>query len=315
MLNSIRQLHHKKEIWPVMLTPFTDAGDIDYKGVRALVEWYEQAGVDGLFAVCQSSEMFFLSLEERVRLAAFVKKHANVPVIACGHISSDVATQMDELKRIGDTGIDALILVTNRLTPENGTAAQWEHAMGQILNGLDPTLPLGLYECPYPYKRLLSDNEIALLGSTGRFHFLKDTCCDIETLRRRLRILEGSQFLLYNANTATLLDSLHLGAAGFSGVMANFHPELYVALTHIWQSEGQASLLQSLLTLCSRIEGQLYPVNAKHHLKQLGLPISIYTRSRSHLEMSTLYKEEIRQMNILVEWTIQQMGLTFSIPN
>jgi len=52
-----------KEVWPVMLTPFTDTGGVDYNGLRNLIEWYEQAGVDGFFAVCQSSEMFFLSLE------------------------------------------------------------------------------------------------------------------------------------------------------------------------------------------------------------------------------------------------------------
>jgi len=308
MQDSVKEVREKKEVWPVMLTPFTCAGDIDYEGVSALIEWYEQAGVDGLFAVCQSSEMFFLSVEERVKLAAFVKKHAHVPVIACGHISSDAATQMDELRRIGDTGVDALVLVTNRLTPEDGTPAQWQYALEQILNGLDPALPLGLYECPYPYKRLLSDDEVALCGSTGRFHFLKDTCCDIEILKRRLSILQGSKLKLYNANTTTLLDSFNSGAAGFSGVMANFHPELYVALSQIWQDAEQAGLLQSLLTLCSRIESQLYPVNAKYHLSQLGLPINIYTRSRSHLELTNLFKDEIRQMNMLVEWAARQMG-------
>jgi len=308
MREPVGQSHHKKEVWPVMLTPFTDAGDVDYKGVRALIEWYEQAGVDGLFAVCQSSEMFFLSLEERVKLAAFVKKYANVPVIACGHISPDAATQMDELSRIGSTGVDALILVTNRLTTESGTSAEWQCALDNILSNLDPALPLGLYECPYPYKRLLSDEELALCGKSGRFHFLKDTCCDIEILGKRLNILEGSKLKLYNANTATLLDSFHFGAAGFSGVMANFHPELYVQLSQIWQDTERARLLQSLLTLCSRTESQLYPVNAKYHLSQLGLPISINTRSRNHLELTRLFKDEIRQMNMLVEWVKHQIS-------
>jgi len=291
---------HKKEVWPVMLTPFTDTGEVDYNGLRALIEWYEQAGVDGLFAVCQSSEMFFLSLEERVKIAAFVKKHASVPVIASGHISLDVSAQLYELQSIGDTGVDALVLVTNRFADENGTAAQRQNTFELILNKLDPALPLGLYECPYPYKRLLSDDEIALCGSTGRFRFLKDTCCDIETLRRRLKILEGSKLRLYNANTTTLLDSYYLGAAGFSGVMANFHPELYVLLSQLWQDAGRAKLLQSLLTTCSRIESQLYPVNAKYHLRHLGL--SIHTRSKNHMELTQAFKDEVRQMHVLTDF-------------
>jgi hypothetical protein len=75
-------------VWPTMVTPFTDADKVDYGALGELVEWYIDAGVDGLFAVCQSSEMFFLSLEERVSIAEFVVKKAagRVPVIASGHL-------------------------------------------------------------------------------------------------------------------------------------------------------------------------------------------------------------------------------------
>ena len=56
--------------WPVMLTPFTEDNKIDYDGLKELVDWYIKNGVSGMFAVCQSSEMFYLSLEERVKYAA-----------------------------------------------------------------------------------------------------------------------------------------------------------------------------------------------------------------------------------------------------
>ena len=63
-------------VWPVMLTPFTDHNEVDYPALERLTEWYIENGVSGLFAVCQSSEMFFLSLEERVKIAGFVKEKA-----------------------------------------------------------------------------------------------------------------------------------------------------------------------------------------------------------------------------------------------
>ena len=47
-------------VWPVMLTPFTAEGKIDYPALRRLVDFYIDSGVSGLFAVCQSSELFFL---------------------------------------------------------------------------------------------------------------------------------------------------------------------------------------------------------------------------------------------------------------
>lgn len=73
-------------VWPVMLTPYTEKNTVDYHALEKLVEWYAGQGADGLFAVCQSSEMFFLSLEERARIAAFVKKISPIPVIVSRHI-------------------------------------------------------------------------------------------------------------------------------------------------------------------------------------------------------------------------------------
>ena len=58
-----------KEIWPVMLTPFTEEGAVDFDSLERLIAWYEKGGVSGLFAVCQSSEMFSLSLRERLEIA------------------------------------------------------------------------------------------------------------------------------------------------------------------------------------------------------------------------------------------------------
>lgn len=65
-------------LWPVMITPFTQDGEIDYASLERLIAWYESNGVTGLFAACQSSETFFLSLREREELVRFVKQHAHV---------------------------------------------------------------------------------------------------------------------------------------------------------------------------------------------------------------------------------------------
>ncbi len=304
------QSESKKSVWPVMITPFTEAGSIDYPALGALIEWYEQNGVDGLFGVCQSSEMFFLSLKERVELAAFIKKNASVPVIVSGHVSYSREDQLDEVQRMADTGADAVILLSNRFAVEGDDRAVWRGNLEWLLGRLDKQIRLGLYECPYPYKHLLSREELELCASTGQFHFLKDTCCDLSLIRERIKTLSGSSMGLYNANTTTLLGSLRAGARGFSGVMANFHPDLYAWLVSNWEQELQkAELVQSVLTLCSFIEKQLYPVNAKYHLSQIGLPMTVATRSRNPLQLCELYKDEVRQMETLVGRVRAELGL------
>jgi 4-hydroxy-tetrahydrodipicolinate synthase len=126
--------HHQQStaaiegIVPVMLTPFDDAGAIDYAGLERLIEWYLAHGSDALFAVAQSSEMQFLSLAERAELARFVvdRVAGRVPVVASGHISDDLDSQVAELCAAAESGAQGVVLVTNHLDPQRkGSAAFW----------------------------------------------------------------------------------------------------------------------------------------------------------------------------------------------
>lgn len=293
------QLENINGLWPVMITPFTDAGEIDYASLEALIEWYERHGAAGLFAACQSSEIFYLSLREREKLVAFVKSHAHIPVIASGHISDGAEDQLEELTRMYKAGADALILITNRLAGPYESSEVFMARLQALMKALPQDAPLGFYECPYPYKRLITLDELRWCAESGRFRFMKDTCCDEKLLESRLQALQGSRLKLFNANTTTFLSSLRAGAAGFSGVMLNFHPELYGWLLRHWQdSPAEAEQLQAFLTVFSFIERQAYPVNAKYHLAQLeGVLKSDYTRVKHREIMTDTFRLEVRQMD------------------
>ncbi len=286
-------------LWPVMITPFTDEGEIDYASLERLIAWYEQGGATGLFAACQSSEIFYLSLQERTNLVRFVKDHAHIPVIASGHVSYGLNDQANELQAMCDAGADALIFITNRLCDPSRRDGSILPSVQALMEKLPNDIPLGFYECPYPFKRLISDDELKWCADSGRFAFMKDTCCDMETIRRRLEIIKGTPLQLFNANTTTLLDSLRAGAAGFSGVMMNFHIDLYSWLIQHWEDcPEKAELLQSFLTIFSLIERQYYPVNAKYHLKDIEHVLnSTYARTLSDAGLTETFRKEVQQMN------------------
>ncbi len=286
------------ELWPVMITPFTHDGKIDYDSLLRLIKWYEDRGATGLFAACQSSEIFYLSLEERVELVRFVVQHARIPVIASGHVSDDLVDQIEELKLMRAAGAQALILITNRLAKQDDPPEVFMRNLRTIMDALPADVPLGFYECPYPYKRLISLEELKWCADSGRFHFMKDTCCNIEMIQQRLKVIQGSPLKLFNANTTTLLDSLKAGAAGFSGVMMNFHPELYAWLARSWQERPEAAqLVQDFLTVFSFIELQVYPVNAKYHLQTVEHVLTeTFTRTKPDTLLTDTGKEEVRQL-------------------
>ncbi len=260
-------------IVPVMLTPFTVDEQIDYPALAKLIDWYLEKGVDALFAVCQSSEMQFLSLQERVELARFVVQHVDgrVPVIASGHISDDIAAQKEELLAMAQTNIDALVLVTNHLDPRNEGSETFFATLNTLLDALPKELPLGLYECPAPYRRLLTDDEFSWCANSGRFVVLKDVSCDLPTVERRVKLAQGTPLNVINANAAIAWPAILAGSQGFSGVFTNFHPELYSWLWHNGKTQrALADELAIFLSLGAVTETLGYPKNAKIYHQRLG---------------------------------------------
>lgn len=268
-------------IIPVMLTPFTSDNQIDYPGLAKLIDWYIANGADALFAVCQSSEMQFLSLDERVALAKFVVDHTQqrVPVIASGHISDDLAGQIAELSAMAQTGIDALVLVTNHLDPKNEGTEVFKHYLDAILAVLPSTMALGLYECPAPYRRLLSDEELMYCANSGRFRVLKDVSCDLETVTRRVSLVKDTPMAIVNANAAIAWEAMLAGSKGFCGVFTNFHPDLYHWLYHHGaQHRDAAEPLSLFLSLSAVAETIGYPKNAKVFHQRIGTFSSTHCR-------------------------------------
>ncbi|TDG00209.1 dihydrodipicolinate synthase family protein [Paenibacillus piri] len=288
-------------VWPTMVTPFTDSNEVDYNALERMIEWYIGHRVAGLFAVCQSSEMFYLTLAERAAIARFVveKARGRVQVIASGHISDSTEDQRTELRAMAETGVQAVVLVSNRLARQDESDDVWKRHAEELLAAV-PDVPFGIYECPYPYKRLLSPELLRWCESTGRFTFLKDTCCDTDRIRSKLDAVRGGGLRLYNANTATLLETLQIGIEGYSGIMGNFHPDLYVWLTrHYLDRPVEAEKLQHFLGLSSVIESQYYPVNAKYYLRLEGLPIGLHTRSKDSRLLTYSNRREIEQLYAL----------------
>ncbi|CAM2339375.1 dihydrodipicolinate synthase family protein [Burkholderia vietnamiensis] len=279
--------HHQQStaaiegIVPVMLTPFDDAGAIDYAGLERLIEWYLAHGSDALFAVAQSSEMQFLSLAERAELARFVvdRVAGRVPVVASGHISDDLDSQVAELCAAAESGAQGVVLVTNHLDPQRkGSAAFLDH-LHALLARLPSDLPLGLYECPAPYRRLLSDDELRACIDTGRFVMLKDVSCDLETVKRRVALAAGSPLKVLNANAAIAWDAMKAGSAGFNGVFTNFHPDLYQWLRTQGDSDpALADELATFLVVSAVSEALGYPALAKIYHQRIGTFESIRCR-------------------------------------
>lgn len=302
-----------KGVYPTMLTPFNKDLSIDYKALENLIEWYIERGIDGLFAVCQSSAMFELSRSERKELCKRTVEISagRCPVMASGHVSDTIPEQVIDLNDMVEAGADALVLVSNRLAFQWESDDIWMKNLEILMKELPKDIPLGFYECPYPYKRILSNDVITELISTKRFEFIKDTCCDPDMIKDRAKMSKGTSLKFFNANAATLLYSLKKGYAGYSGIMTNFHSDLYYRLCHDWEELGvRAQELQNYLGMASIVENQFYPANARYSLMKDGVFSNTISR-RQDARLGQMTKSQVLEIDQFHEIS-SEMSTRFS---
>lgn len=300
------------EILTTMITPYKKDGSIDFDTAEKYVDWYYKNGIDGVFAVCQSSEIFYLSLDERVKLNHRVYTRAkelnkDFVVVSSGHVSNTFKDQIKELNAIYESGMDALILITNRLDINNEGDDVFIANAEKLMAELPADAKLGLYECPYPYKRLVTPRILDWCLSTGRFYYMKDTCCDAEMIAQRAKQLKGSPFKLLNANCQTLLETMRNGADGYCGIMCNFHPKLYSWLRDNYNSK-KADFVQSVIGTFGFTEvGLPYPLTAKYHMNLCGIKTENIARNRKSEELTEYVKSCMQQMKYATDKLEEQL--------
>ena len=290
----------KKGFIPVMLTPFKENGNIDFDALTQLTKFYAASGSSGLFANCLSSEMYELTPEERLKATRHIVDVVNgtIPVVASGNFGENPKMQAEFIKRMHDTGVEAVILITSLIA---GEAESDEVFNERILNLIHMTdgIPLGFYECPVPYKRLITPEQLKSFIATGRIIYHKDTCLDIAQVKNKIAVGKGYNFGLYDAYMGHAVESLQAGSAGLSCIQGNFFPELIVWLCENYNasnSRKEVEKVQGFLRDNMDVMHRVYPQVAKYYLQKRGLDISLFTRAQRGVIFNATVKNQIDQL-------------------
>jgi 4-hydroxy-tetrahydrodipicolinate synthase len=291
-----------KKFVPVMVTPFNLKAKIDYDVVSNLVDFYLAAGVKGLFANCLSSEMFSISEDERLELTRHIVKYVNgrVPVVATGSFGLTIADKAEFTKKIYDTGIDAVIMITGHFAGVGEDDTMLLNNFDKMFS-LTGNIPLGMYECPAPYKRIIGPDVFKTLLSANRLVYHKDTSIDLEKIKAKLSILrEASNKLeFYDAHSPNAMYSLQMGAKGMSSISGNFYPEILVWMVNNANNPEKLEDVKWLQSEISRVDPLIhiaYPMSAKYFLRKRGLPVRTISRATA-LELTPDQKKTLDEIH------------------
>lgn len=267
-----------------MITPFNLKAKVDLDIVSTLIDFYLAAGVKGFFANCLSSEMFSISEDERLELTKHVVDHVNgrVPVVATGSFGLTIEDKAGFTKKIFDTGIDAVVLITGhyaKVDESNDVLLRNFEKMFRLTEGI----PLGMYECPAPYKRILNADVFKTLLDSNRIIYHKDTSVELSQVKAKLEVIKGhDEFEFYDAHTPNAMYSLQMGAKGMSSISGNFYPEVMVWMCDNAtnpEKQEEVKWLQSELTRVDPLIHEAYPMSAKYFLQKRGLPVRPISRA------------------------------------
>lgn len=262
--------------WPTMVTPYNADLSIDVGAYRAMVEWYVERGVGGVYANCLSSEMDVLDDGERLVLVSEAVRAARgrVPVAATGNLGATLEEHVALCRRVAAAGADVVMLVVPPWCRDDGELERYYTAVAERVDA-----PLGLYECPVPRPYHLGVELVRRLAGTGRFVVFKETSCDLGKIEALLDATRGTPLALLQANTPYLLAAVRAGAPGTMSIASIWLPDLVAAVVERAQvGDPSAERLHAALCAMELAQRAVHPQGSKYLLGRRGLPIDPRTR-------------------------------------
>lgn len=214
-------------IIPPMITPLTENGELDSKGLKRLVEHLISGGVHGIFLLGTNGEGPSLTYALRKELIRKACKliDGRVPVLV-GITDTSIEGSLDIANYSKESGADAVVLAPPYYFPIS------QSEMMDYLEDLIPSLPLPLmmYNMPSCTKMHLSIETVKKAQELGAIG-IKDSSGDIFYLYSLIEAFKDSpEFSIIAGTELYLPETIIYGGHGAVAGGANFFPKLFVDL-------------------------------------------------------------------------------------
>lgn len=213
---------------PPLLTPRTADGALDLPSLRRLIDHLIDSGVDGIFALGSSSEVLYLTNEERETvLTTCVDTIAGRVPLIVGINDMTTARVIDEAKRLLTIGGEAIVVTSQFYAIDN--AFEEEHHFRAIADAVD--VPVFAYDVPVRTKQKLPLPLLTKLAREGVIAGVKDSSGDDVSFRQlalATRDIDG--FAAFTGHEVVCDGAMLSGAAGLVPGLGNVDPAGYKRL-------------------------------------------------------------------------------------
>ena len=210
-----------KGVVPPMLTPFTQSGEVDYEGLRTLVNYLKKE-VHGLFVTGSYGSGALMSLGERKKVVEICVETAagEVPIIPMVG-TTNTHDSVELAKHAAKVGAQAVAAVGPYYFTHN--EQDLIEFYSHLIDSSD--LPVYLYNNPKFQGYPISLPTIANLKKRG-LAGIKDATFDIMIHANYHRLLKDESFDIALGTEAMWLSARALGTESFIPGLANAFPEI-----------------------------------------------------------------------------------------
>ncbi len=250
-----------------LVTPFTQAGEVDEAALRALVEWQITEGIDFLVPCGSTGEAATLDLAEHLRVVAITAETAagRVPVIG-GAASNDTKKAIALSKAVIDAGATHLLHASPMYSrpPQRGIMQHF-HSIAEA-----SSRPIVLYNVP---SRTASNMEAATtlaLAAHPNIVAMKEASGNLPQIEEILRNRPDG-FSVLSGDDALTVQMMAKGANGLISVVSNAAPRAMSTVTRamlagdVNTAHRFDGTLKSLYR-ASSVESNPIPIKAAMHL-------------------------------------------------
>ncbi|HHW25013.1 MAG TPA: N-acetylneuraminate lyase [Clostridiales bacterium] len=273
-------------IFPALLTPFKQNGEIDEKALEKLIEMNLRRGVKGFYVNGSSGEAFLMTVEERMlvlQLCADIVGGRATMVAQIGDVSEDKAIRMAAFAK--GSGYDAVSAVTPFYY--NFTFDNIKDYYRNIANASG--LPVMVYYIPSRSGVTFTVEQALELMDPDYVVGIKFSSTDLFTLER-IKAAYPQKPVMFGVDEM-LTAGLAAGADGAIGSTYNFMPEKAVAILNAVTTGnlGEARRLQAEMnTVISCLFKAGVLEGSKELLSLMGLDVGCCRRPFGNVSEESL---------------------------
>jgi 4-hydroxy-tetrahydrodipicolinate synthase len=254
-----------------MVTPFHSDGQIDFDGLRNLIEHFIDGGVDYLVSLGTTGESATLSGDERKQVWAFTAEVVNKRVgLVAGIGGNNTRELVEQIKAFNTTGYDAILSSSpHYVKPTQEGIYQHYKAIAENTN-----LPIILYNVPSRTGSSISaDTTVRLARDFKNIIGIKEASGNFDLFNQLMRD-KPEGFLFISGDDPVTLPMMALGAVGVISVIGNALPGQLSAMVKLLLKNdfkgAQAAHSKFVdFTRLMFVEGS--PAGVKTSLKHLGV--------------------------------------------